>query len=665
MSHQFSRRSAHARTPRVKMALAALALAALTAAPAWADGSVVAAWGDNQGFKLGDGTNTRRTTPVRIGAAAFLDESALQVTAGVFHACAVTVTAQAYCWGTNSNGQLGVGDTTARTSPTQASGSYISIAAGSYHTCAVRPNGVVYCWGYNAYSQIGDGTITQRNTPLSLSTSGALAGKTLVAVAAGDSHSCALATTGAVYCWGANSSGQLGDGTTTPRTTPVAVDAGGALAGRKVTQISAGRSHTCAVTSDGAAFCWGLNAHGQLGDGTTTNRATPVAVATGGALAGKTITQIASQAGSDHTCAVASDGAAFCWGLNTDGQLGDGATTQRTSPVAISTAGALAGKIVTRIATGRLNTCALSSQGQAYCWGFNSNGQLGNGTTTQSSTPVAVDVGGALAGQYVSAIALGQNFAVAAAPGCGPGAPVTAGSGALWAAMTLPCNNHAMTNTQVAYTFGAYGGGGGNGLTPGQYNTSNPAGGTGWVVYRHNAANNTLVMLSLTDTLERGTGYWFRSYEAPKHRNKLVMPGLNPVSTPITAPVTQAQGCASANGCFAIRVATNSRVNRFNMLGNPFPWAVDWSQVRVRVDGSAATYTPSQAAGLAASGNASPPVLSHTFWTWNGTAYDAYSDLAPTIGNLPYFGAFWVEALPKPAWQMLELLVPKDPATRP
>ncbi|MGG5150964.1 RCC1 domain-containing protein [Alcaligenes aquatilis] len=239
-----------------------------------------------------------------------------------------------------------------------------SIDAGDSHTCAVTTTGAALCWGANAYSQLGDGTLTERNTPVvvqGLSSS-------VASITAGLKHTCAVTTTGAALCWGLNSSSQLGDGTLTERTTPVAVQ--GLSSG--VASITAGPNHTCAVTTIGAALCWGLNSSSQLGDGTSTQRTTPVAVQ--GLSSG-----VASiKAGLNHTCAVTTTGAALCWGLNSIGQLGDGTSTQRSAPVAVQ--GLSSG--VASITAGRNHTCAMTSAGATLCWGLNSYGQLGDGTTT-------------------------------------------------------------------------------------------------------------------------------------------------------------------------------------------------------------------------------------------------------------------------------------------
>ncbi|PKO20932.1 MAG: RCC1 repeat-containing protein, partial [Chloroflexi bacterium HGW-Chloroflexi-1] len=247
-----------------------------------------------------------------------------------------------------------------------------SVAAGEVHTCALTSAGGVKCWGSNYSGQLGDGTTTARSTPVAVV--GLASG--VVAVAAGDWHTCALTSAGGVQCWGNNRSGQLGDGTTTHRSTPVAVSglASGVLA------VAAGRHHTCAVTSAGGVQCWGANNYGQLGDGTTTDRSSPVAVS--GLASGVAAVTV----GEEHTCALTSAGGVQCWGYNLYGRLGDGTGTDRYTPVAV--VGLASG--VVAVAAGDSHTCALTSAGGVQCWGCNFSGQLGDGTTTNRYTPVAV-----------------------------------------------------------------------------------------------------------------------------------------------------------------------------------------------------------------------------------------------------------------------------------
>jgi alpha-tubulin suppressor-like RCC1 family protein len=321
--------------------------------------------------QLGIGTFGYCTMPMDVSG---LTSGVTAIGLGWPHSCAITSGGGARCWGWNNNGQLGDGTTTNRAMPVDVSGlasGVTAIAGGGSHTCALTSGGRVKCWGGNSGGQLGDGTTTQRTMPVDVS--GLASGVT--AIAPGGFHTCALTGGGGVKCWGANWSGQLGDGTTTRRNTPV--DVSGLTSG--VTAIAAGDTHTCALIGGGVK-CWGNNWAGQLGDGTTTQRTTPVDVS--GLASG--VTAIAG--GGPHTCALTSGGEVKCWGANWGGQLGDGTTIQRTTPVDVT--GLTSG--VTAIAAGGAHTCALTGSGGAECWGENTNGQLGDGTTTDRTTPVNV-----------------------------------------------------------------------------------------------------------------------------------------------------------------------------------------------------------------------------------------------------------------------------------
>ena len=262
-----------------------------------------------------------------------------------------------------------------------------TISAGYDHTCALdAAGGGLKCWGRNSYGQLGEGTTTQRHTPADVSglTSG------VVAVSTGFEHSCALTTTGGVTCWGANSEGQLGDGTTTDRHTPV--DVAGLTSG--VAAVSSGGNHTCALTTAGGLKCWGDNFAGKVGDGTTTDRHTPADVA------GLTSGVAAVGAGGNHTCALTTAGGVKCWGRNNYGQLGDGTTTDRHTPVDVS---GLTSGVAAIGAGGNYQTCAVTTAGGLKCWGKNDFGQLGDGTLTTRPTPV--DVSGLTSG--VAAVSAG------------------------------------------------------------------------------------------------------------------------------------------------------------------------------------------------------------------------------------------------------------------
>jgi alpha-tubulin suppressor-like RCC1 family protein len=173
---------------------------------------------------------------------------------------------------------------------------------------------------------------------------------------------------------------------------PVAVTTSGVLSGKILVQVAVGSGSACALDSTGAAYCWGSDASGQLGNNSTTQAAVPVAVTASGVLSGKTLTQIT--AGNGSACAIDSAGAAYCWGSDTTGQLGNNSTTQATVPVVVTASGVLSGKTLTQVAVGSAAACALDSTGAAYCWGSDSSGQPGNNSTTQATVPVAVTTSG-------------------------------------------------------------------------------------------------------------------------------------------------------------------------------------------------------------------------------------------------------------------------------
>jgi alpha-tubulin suppressor-like RCC1 family protein len=279
----------------------------------------VACWGLNNHGQIGDGTLTNRSTPVDVVG---LAGGVIAVSAGGWHTCALTSAGGVKCWGRNGDGQLGDGTNTQRTTPTNVSGltsGIAAIGAGRQHTCAVNAQGGVKCWGLNNYGQLGDGTTTIRATPVSVS---GLAGA-VVSIAAGRHHTCALTSTADVQCWGANYAGQLGNGTTTDSTMPVNVLG---LA-NNVVAVGAGESHTCALTNVGAVTCWGSNGHGQLGDGTFVGHTTPMTVS--GLASGVVAIDVSSY----HNCAATASGDVECWGWNERGQLGNAAYEDSPAPV--------------------------------------------------------------------------------------------------------------------------------------------------------------------------------------------------------------------------------------------------------------------------------------------------------------------------------------------
>ena len=353
-------------------------------------GGGVKCWGINSNGQLGDGTIMQRLTPVVVTG---LASGVIAIAAGQAHTCALTSGGGVKCWGNNGNGQLGDNSTTQRLTPVNVSGlasGVVAIAAGQSHTCAVTSAGAVKCWGLNTSGQLGDNTIAQRITPTAVSglTSGA------TAVAGGNAHTCALVS-GGVKCWGQNSNGQLGDNSQSQRLTPV--DVIGLTSG--ATAIVAGYLHSCARTVATGMQCWGYNAHGELGDSTlVAQRLAPVDVLN------MTSGVIASAAGFRHTCAVTGGGAVSCWGDDTNGQLGDNATTQRLTPAIV-----MGQPSVKAMSGGGLHTCAIVDAGAVKCWGANDQGQLGDNSNAQRVTPVIV---AGLAGG-VSAVVTGASHSCA------------------------------------------------------------------------------------------------------------------------------------------------------------------------------------------------------------------------------------------------------------
>ena len=280
------------------------------------------------------------------------------------------------------------------------------VAVGQAHSLALDSEGRVFAWGNNLLGQLGDGTTTNRLSPVPVTTLGVLDGQSISSVAAGHYYSVALSSTGDIFSWGTNGDGQLGDGTTTNRSVPVQLARSEAIAGVSFSAISAGGYFTLALSDDGRVFGWGRNSVGQLGDGTTTQRTTAVAVTTSGVLDGVSIDAIAT--GNAHSLALSSDGRVFSWGGNQNGQLGDGTLVSTTEPVQVTTSGVLAGVTVVAIAANGNSSYALGSNGRVYSWGFNTYHELGDGTTERRLEPVAVTTSGVLNGVSISAISAGS-----------------------------------------------------------------------------------------------------------------------------------------------------------------------------------------------------------------------------------------------------------------
>lgn len=338
---------------------------------------------------LPDGVEFDATTGAFTGPSAW-SLSATQVVTGEKHACALTSSGGVKCWGSNTMGQLGNGsvqhgDVTGLTT------GVVQIAAGTSHTCALLDTGGVKCWGYNDGGRLGDGTTSNRYTPVDVLSSAGVPLGGATQIVAGHEHTCALMAAGGVKCWGNGGWHRLGDGTGNQKSYPVDVRVainGATLSG--ITQVSAGSLHTCALTATGGVKCWGANNVLQLGGGIVDNyKEVPVdvVVAVGGAtLSG--VTQIS--AGWAHSCARLSSGGVWCWGANDSGRLGDGTTTSRAVATEVTVSAGVPLNGVESVSAGTAHTCAVLATGGVVCWGKNDQGQLGDGSTTISLSPVAV-----------------------------------------------------------------------------------------------------------------------------------------------------------------------------------------------------------------------------------------------------------------------------------
>lgn len=335
-------------------------------------------WGENNDGQLGNGGATRSPYPTAVAGGL----TAASVGTGLWRSCALTGAGAAWCWGDSGLTNvitLGTGALV----PVLVPGApvFATMVVGGTHACGLTSGGQAFCWGSNSWGQLGDPTTSGSNVPRAVA-----GGLSFTALSAGSAHTCGLAANSVAYCWGYNALGGLGTGTTVASAVPVPVQGG-----LHFVALASGYNHTCGVTADGALYCWGANGHGQLGaasaqicpgqaDAVATDACslTPLRVAGVPAVRGV-------GAGWAHTCALTTAGAAFCWGENTYAQLGNGTRTDSPTPVPV-----VGGLVFASLSSAYYHSCGLTTGGVAYCWGLGPHGELGDGATESRTAPVRV-----------------------------------------------------------------------------------------------------------------------------------------------------------------------------------------------------------------------------------------------------------------------------------
>jgi alpha-tubulin suppressor-like RCC1 family protein len=371
-------------TARLRVAAFATISAAWQHTCATLTGGIGFCWGLGNSGQLGDGSKEDSALPQRVtGGLRFIT-----IEAGVQgQTCGLTTAGAGYCWGNSGAGALGngvadMGSGTNLESPSPVAGGHVFTrlaVGGGLESCGLTNGPAVLCWGSNSIGALGDGTLTSRNVPTPV-----MGQPALIQIGMGQTHTCGAAAAGTIFCWGSNFFGELGvDPATGPSDcngspcslVPVIAAAGSPL---EPATLAVGTNHACALTGTGAAYCWGLASNGELGDGVQADFSiTPVAVA-----GGHQFTQLA--AGNRYTCGVATDASAYCWGANTSDRLGSGPGDAAT-PRAVE-----GGLHFVSLDAGEINTCGVATDGWGYCWGDNTWGQLGDGSVAPRSAPVRV-----------------------------------------------------------------------------------------------------------------------------------------------------------------------------------------------------------------------------------------------------------------------------------
>ena len=360
-------------------------------------------WGNNSVGQLGNNTTVNRSSPVQTISGG---TNWKQVACGYSHTAGVKTDGTLWMWGSNSYaGHLGDNTLVDRSSPVQTitgGTNWTQVACGYYHTAGVKTDGTLWLWGRNAYGELGTGNTGARSSPVQTITGGA----NWTQVSASNSFtgfSAGVKSDGTLWLWGRNSYGQLGDNTTVDRSSPVQTITGGT----NWKQVACGYGHVACVKTDGTLWLWGNNGGGELGNNTTVRRSSPVQTVAGGTNWSQ------AACSSSLSAAIKSDGTLWLWGVNSFGQLGDNTTVSRSSPVQTIARGSTWKQVACCGSGSTIQTACVKSDGTLWLWGLNGTGQLGNNTTVRRSSPVQTIAGGTTWKQ----VAGGSDFTAAIADG--------------------------------------------------------------------------------------------------------------------------------------------------------------------------------------------------------------------------------------------------------
>lgn len=355
-------------------------------------------WGLGTSGQVGDGNFSSRSVPTPVNISGLGAVSFAEVKAGLNHTCARTTQGKVYCWGEAANGKLGNASVTNQATPglvLATSGSFENIKSldvGDRHACAIKGDGQMLCWGeQSTEGRLGNNATANANRPAVVQVGSYISKRSFSSISLGSDNTCAAGTDGKAYCWGAGVSGKLGNGSV-DRAVPLATNTL-SIPGEQFLHVATGVSHSCGLALSGKVYCWGQNNEGQLGNGSNVMSAVPVEVDTNivglndpGTGDNEFLGFKSISVGFSHTCALYANGIAYCWGYGLFGQLGGGSTLSQSRPAAVS--GSLTFK---QIDTGDYHTCGIATNNKAYCWGWGALGRLGNGSTDNKLVPTQVD----------------------------------------------------------------------------------------------------------------------------------------------------------------------------------------------------------------------------------------------------------------------------------